>query len=164
MKRRALLVLVGGAIGFALPTFAQQTNTADPQIAQQLEAIGQKSDEAWIKGDATTVASFFTQDAVLVTDQGPIFGREAIEKWHANIFQQVHFSKHLTQADQHSPPVLGPASDTVWWFGAWSSTVQGPTGPPQQGSGYWSALHRRESDAWKICLLTFNVTPPAAAA
>jgi hypothetical protein len=36
MKIRSLLVIVGLAIAFALPTFAQQTNTPDPQLRQQI--------------------------------------------------------------------------------------------------------------------------------
>jgi hypothetical protein len=38
MKIRLLLALTGFAISFAVPTFAQQTNTADPQIAPQFIA------------------------------------------------------------------------------------------------------------------------------
>jgi hypothetical protein len=37
MKIRCLLALVGSAIGFALPTFAQQKDTVDPQIAEAIE-------------------------------------------------------------------------------------------------------------------------------
>jgi uncharacterized protein (TIGR02246 family) len=39
-------------------------------------------------GDAAAVAACFTEDAVLVTDTGPIYGREAIEKYHADQFKQ----------------------------------------------------------------------------
>ena len=38
MKIRFLLALVGLAISFALPTFAQQKETVDPQIIGQLNA------------------------------------------------------------------------------------------------------------------------------
>ena len=36
MKIRSLLVLVGLAISLVLPAFAQQTNTPDPQLHQQI--------------------------------------------------------------------------------------------------------------------------------
>ena len=36
MKIRSLLALVGLALGFALPAFAQQTNGPDPQLHQQI--------------------------------------------------------------------------------------------------------------------------------
>jgi hypothetical protein len=36
MKIRLLLALVGLALGFALPAFAQQTNAPDPQLHRQI--------------------------------------------------------------------------------------------------------------------------------
>ena len=36
MKIRSLLALVGLAISFAFPSFAQQTSTPDPQLRQQI--------------------------------------------------------------------------------------------------------------------------------
>ena len=46
MKIRLLLTLAGLAISFALPAFAQQTNTPDPQVRQQYVALAKKFDEA----------------------------------------------------------------------------------------------------------------------
>jgi uncharacterized protein (TIGR02246 family) len=58
----------------------ERTKTPDPQPRQQLDAKIQKYNEAFNKNDAGAVAAFFTEDAVLVTDKGPIYGLEAIEK------------------------------------------------------------------------------------
>jgi hypothetical protein len=131
-----LLALAGLAIGFAAPAFAQQKDTTDPQIAQQLEMIGRKSDEAFNNKDAAALAALFTQNAVVVTDRGPIYGREAIEKHFADLFQKVHLSNHLTKVDENSPPITGTAGNEVWWFGAWfgawSVTVQSQNDPPRQ--------------------------------
>ena len=52
MKIRFLLALVGLAIDFAVPTFAQQKVTGDPQITEQLKALSKKTDEAFNNGDA----------------------------------------------------------------------------------------------------------------
>ena len=50
---RSLFTLAGSAINFALLAFGQQKDVAvDPQIVQQLHAIGKKSDAAFLKGDA----------------------------------------------------------------------------------------------------------------
>jgi ketosteroid isomerase-like protein len=68
------------AISFALPAFAQQTNSPDPQLRQKLLDVIAKHANAMNKNDAAAVAAFFTEDAVLLTDQGPIYGREASEK------------------------------------------------------------------------------------
>ena len=80
MKIRYLLALVGLAISFALPTFAQQTNTPDPQLRQKLLEMAKNFEEAFNNNDASTLASLFTEDAVLVNDSGPVYGREAINK------------------------------------------------------------------------------------
>ena len=48
MKIRLVVALVGLAIGFALPTFAQQKDTVDRQIAEQIRALAAKYDEVFI--------------------------------------------------------------------------------------------------------------------
>ncbi len=49
MKIRSVLALVGLAISFALPSFAQQTNTPDPELRQALLALAKKFENAWNK-------------------------------------------------------------------------------------------------------------------
>jgi hypothetical protein len=38
-----------------------------------------------------TVAAVFTEDGVLVLQDSPLFGREAIQKFYADLYQKVHF-------------------------------------------------------------------------
>jgi len=90
-----------------LPTFAQQTNTVDPKLREALDAFIKKEDETYLNGDAAALAALYTEDAVLVNDSGPVYGRQAIEKWYADLFKQVHFTAHVIKADQDSPRVLG---------------------------------------------------------
>jgi ketosteroid isomerase-like protein len=81
MKIRFLLGLVGLAISFALPTFAQQKEpTPSDENRQVSAALIKQSEDAWNKNDAAALAAMFTEDAVIVTDSGPVYGREAIEK------------------------------------------------------------------------------------
>jgi len=62
-----------------LPTFAQQNDKiTDPKIIEQLHAIAGKSDEIFKKGDAAVRAALFTEDAVLITERGPVYGRQAM--------------------------------------------------------------------------------------
>ena len=96
MKIPLLLALVGLALSFALPTFAQQTNTPDPQLRQQLLELAKKFEDAWNNNDATALAALFTVDAVLIEESGPVYGREAIEKHYKDQFQNVHFSNNHT--------------------------------------------------------------------
>src|SRR5947209_4298918 len=112
MKRRALLAFVGLAIGFALPTFAQQKDTiTEPQLVEQLNAIGKKTGEAFNQIDAAALASLYTEDAVLVPATGPIYGREAIEKYWAGLFKQFHVINEVDTPDPYSPHRMGAAGD-----------------------------------------------------
>ena len=159
MKIHFLLALAGLAFSFAFPVVAQQT--ADPKTIEQFDEFNKKFDEAFNNNDAAAVAAFFTEDAVQVTPEGPIYGREAIEKQFADLFTQIHVSEHINKTDR-PPHAIGTAGNEVWRNGEWSFTLQGKSGGPIQLKGYWSAINVREGDGWKIRMLTYNVTPAPA--
>src|SRR5262249_22351417 len=81
---RFLLTLAGFAIGFVVPTLAQEQITVDPEVRQQIEAVHMKFVDAQNKGDAAAIAALFTQDAVQLwyglSAGGLASGQEAIEK------------------------------------------------------------------------------------
>ncbi len=137
----------------------QEKEIADPQLSQELDALVKEFDEAKNNNDAVAVAALFTDDAILVTDSGPIYGREAIEKYHTDLFQKVHFSNHLGKADPNSICALDTAGNEVWTNGEWSNTIQGKDFGPIQLKGYWSAIQVREGGAWKDRMQTWNITP-----
>jgi ketosteroid isomerase-like protein len=167
MKIRLVVALLGSAISFALPAFAQQTNTPDPQLREQLDALAKKNEQAYNNGDAAALAALYTEDAIEVTDQGPVYGRKAIEKHFVDLFQKIHFSNYIVKADQYSPHIIGTAGTEAWSNGEWSATIsatiQGETFGPIQLKGYWSAIRAREGDVWKTRVLTWNITPAPAA-
>ena len=140
----------------------EQTSTPDPQLRQQLDAKSKKFDDAVNNNDAAAVAALFTEDAVLVTDRGPIYGREAIEKSYADLFKEWRVSEHIGKRDQYSPHFIGTAGDEAWSNGEWSLTLQGQTGEPIHLNGYWSSVDARENGAWKDRMQTWNITPPPA--
>jgi len=152
MKIRLLFALAGLAISFALPIFAQQTNTPDPQLRQRYIALVKKYDDALNKNDAAAVAALFTEDGVYMTDRGPVIGRPAIEKYHADLFKQFHLSNSLITVDEDSPHMIGTASNELWATGAWSATIQGQNFGPIQIKTYWSVI--REGDDWNIRMLS----------
>jgi ketosteroid isomerase-like protein len=163
MKIRFLLAFVALAISFAVPTFAQQKDTVDPQIIEQLVAIGKKYAEAVNNNDAAAVAALYTEDAVYVADTGPIYGREAIQKHWADAFQKMHFSNLFNKRDTYFPHAIGTDGNVMWGNGEWGTTVQGKDWGPIQVAGYWSNIYRRKGDTWKILMDTSNVTPASAA-
>jgi ketosteroid isomerase-like protein len=164
MKRRLVVPLVGLAISFALPTFAQQSAMVpDQQVIQQLGALGQKIKEAVANNDAAALAACYTWDAIIVTPQGPVYGRDAIENWNADLLERLHPKNHIDKVDPDSLRLIGMAGDVIWANGEWSETIQDPNGGPIEVKGYWSNTYVREGDTWKIRFDTYNITPAPAA-
>jgi ketosteroid isomerase-like protein len=158
VKIRLVVALVGLAISFALPTFAQQTSTPDPQLREKLIAAIKKHTDALDKNVAAAIAANFTEDGVLVTQDGSFFGREAIEKHYADDFsKKIHLSNNTATPDQDCPHIIGTSGNEMWATGQWTATVKGDNWGPVYLKGYWTVI--REGDDWKIRNLTFNVTP-----
>jgi uncharacterized protein (TIGR02246 family) len=149
MKTRLLGALVGLAISFALPTFAQQKETVDPEIRQQLDALAKKFDDASNKADAAALAALFTQDAVEVAPEGLVYGRQALEKKYSEMFQKFHPTDHLNTIER----VYMLGKDTcmiIKW--SWGGL-----------KGYVTTINVHEGDNWLFRIATVNVTPPPAA-
>jgi hypothetical protein len=51
-------------MSIALPTFAQQQSTVDPEVRQGIDAVFMKFGEAVNKRDPDTIAALYTQEAV----------------------------------------------------------------------------------------------------
>jgi ketosteroid isomerase-like protein len=162
MKIRSLLALAGLAFSFAMPAFAQEK--ADPQKRATMVAFERTEMDAWNSNDAHALAATFTEDAVVVANTGPVYGREAIEKYYTELFQKMHFSNYLITPDQYSPHPVGTAGNEDWANGEWSLTVKGPNWGPKEVKGFWSAVHVLEGDVWKNRMVIGNITPAPAAA
>jgi uncharacterized protein (TIGR02246 family) len=161
MKTRLLGALLGLAIIFAVPTFAQQNDVADPQTTQKILALLKAWDEACIKHDPAGIAVCYTHDAVFVTPQGPLFGPEAIQKFYTDVFQQWHPKDSGGTLDGNVFHLIGTAGNEAWATGEWNETGQGKNGEPVTIKGYWSNIYVREGDDWKIRVDTWNMTPAA---
>ncbi len=81
---------------------------------------------------AVALAALFGEDAVFVTQEGPVTGRQAIEKWYADHLQKVHFSNNLVTVDEDSPHIIGAAGNEIWATGGWSATIKGENFGPTQ--------------------------------
>jgi len=137
-------------------------NTRDPQLRQRLLTLIQDFEDAYNNNDAVALAALFRQDAVFVTQEGPINGQEAIEKWYTEHFQGAHFSNTRIMVDQDSlHTLIGAASNAIWATGGWSATIRDQNFGPTQIKGYWSVICGGAD--WKIQMLTTNETPAQAA-
>jgi ketosteroid isomerase-like protein len=158
MRTALLGALVGLAISFALPTYAQQKDVADPQTTQKIVTLCKAIDEATNNIDAAARAAPFTRDAVFVTDRGPITGRQAIQKWFTDLYQWWHPKNHI-EADGIVVHLIGIAGNELWATGEWSETGLGKNGEPIAIKGYWACIFVREGDDWKIRMNAGNITP-----
>ena len=146
MKKHVLLALLELATGFVVPAFAQEKDTVDPQIRQQLEALSKKFDDASNKADAAALAALFTQDAVEVGPDGPVYGREALEKRYSDMFQKWHPTDHLNTIER----VYMLGKDTCMII-KWSWGGQ---------KGYVTTINVHDGDNWLVRIATVNITPP----
>ena len=137
------------------------TDTADPQISGQINALIKKYAEGVNNNDAAAVAALCTEEAVFVTPEGQVYGRQDIEEWLTDAFQRLP-KDFSNPPDQRSPHMIGTTGDAVWSTGNWGEALQGPNGDLIQVNGYWAAIFVREGGDWKLRMLTWNVTPPPA--
>jgi ketosteroid isomerase-like protein len=140
MKTHVLLALVGLAIGFVLPTFAQ--DTVDPKTAQQIRALTAKFNEAFNKHDPAAVAALYTEDAVWQTYHGTYYGRQRIEKVYADwCFKRWNKHNWVTTISR-----VIPVGNKVRATGPWRCDLGG--GGADNGLCSWVLVH--EGDTWKI--------------
>ena len=132
--------------------------TVDPQIIEQLELISRKFEKAINNNDAAAVGELFAENGVFVTDGGPFYGPEAIEKFFVDVFKEWRFSNHLIKTAPNSHRIIVTA-ENIAFNGEWSQTLQGQSGGPLERKGYWGAIDTRQGNDWNILMLTVNVTP-----
>jgi uncharacterized protein (TIGR02246 family) len=133
-----LVALAGLEISIAVPILAQEQNTVDPEVRQQIEALSATFDEAYNKHDAAAAADLFTLNAIRVLDWtggGTINGREAIEKDFAANFAS-------------SPHDISGKLVRVYAIGDEMSAVSEWRAAPWKG--YSLKIYVRDADTWKI--------------
>ena len=101
---------------------------------------------------------FFTRDGVFVTLEGPIIGRQAIQKWLTDLYQWWHAKNSIHKVEGNVVHSIGTAGNELWATGEWSETGQGKTGEPIPIKGYWFFIFVREADDWKVRVSGGNVT------
>jgi hypothetical protein len=140
MKLSLLSVLARLAIGFAVPAFAQEQNTVDPEVRQQIEALIAKQDEAFNKNDAAGCTAEYTQDAIEVwsweTAGGAAISQQAIEI-RAALRLRLSPAKRVRELVQ-----VYPVGDHICAI----SEFDHPSGK----RGHCVAIYVRELDEWKV--------------
>jgi uncharacterized protein (TIGR02246 family) len=168
MKRRVAISLLGLAISFALPTMAQQANTSpapaatataqqqdtvDPKIIEQLQEEDKNFEEAYNKHDAAAIAALFTDDAVLVTPHGTFTGRAAIEKKYEKEDFEAYNGSDMVSTTERITPVGNELHLTRRFRANYQSY-----GSFIRIEGNASPVFVLEGDVWKIRSETVEVT------
>jgi uncharacterized protein (TIGR02246 family) len=143
MKIRSLLALVGLAISVAAPALAQEQNTVDPKVRQQIEAVLKQHEEAYNEYDASAFADGFTQYAVEVSAGGTAWGRKEIEERYVAELAS-HPGKQSFKLMQVCP--IGDAICAISEFFHYNT----------QTKGHYAAIYVREGDTWKIRMAYAN--------
>ena len=149
MKLRLLPAIAGLASCLLLPSIAEEQNTIDPAVRQQIEAAVLKYQEACNNYDAAATAALFTLDAVEVVgsemaDAGSLAsGREAIEKRYA-----AHFAS--------SPSKSSLKLVQVYAIGSEVCAISERSHGFRVGKGYLATIYVREADDWKIRMAYAN--------
>jgi ketosteroid isomerase-like protein len=141
-EMRVLLTLAVLTISPVVSAVAQEQNTVDPEVRQQIEAALTKFDEAFSKNDATATAALYTQDAAEVVSEwsegGLAFGQQAIEKRHA-----ANFASNPGKLS-HKLLQVHAIGNEICAISEWSM-------PPikTKGSHHEVTIYVREADDWR---------------
>ena len=153
MKIRVVVALVGLAISFAPPVFAQQKDTQDPETAQQVRALASNYDAAFNRRDAATVAGLYTEDAVFNIPEGKFQGRQAIEGLYAkHYFGEAHSKNVVTGVNQAIE-----AGNEVRATGTWSDSFEDPSTGTIHADGTYSWVLVHDVDTWRIRESTYDM-------
>jgi uncharacterized protein (TIGR02246 family) len=145
MKSVLAVALTGLAISFTAPVFAQQKDSIDPIIDQQIRRLVAKYDEEYNKQDWTAVAALFTEHGISMTaHDGTFHGRQAIEKQYAKTFQIWHPNNIFKTVDR----VLVVRNEARL-FGRRSVTFKDDA-YTRHVEGHFLWVLVREGDTWKI--------------
>jgi ketosteroid isomerase-like protein len=144
MKTRLLLAVAGLAIGFALPTFAQEQKPVDSEVRQQIEAVIMKFNEAYNKHDAAALVALYTQDAIEVwpweEKGGAAFGCQAIEqRWAAELASD--------------PPSGGFKVVQIYAVGNDVCAIEEWNPSTSWRRGHRVTIYVRDADTWKIRII-----------
>ena len=146
MKRSFILTLAALAVGVAVPALAQEQNTVDPQVREQIEAVTKRMEEAYNKHDAAAYAAFCTQDAIDVWSMfsdGAAVGLPAIVKRY-----EAEFASY--------PALQSLKVVQVYPIGNEICAVVEYLHQHMYGKGHAVLVYVHDADDWKIRLWYIN--------
>jgi uncharacterized protein (TIGR02246 family) len=150
-------VLILSVLLLLVSACAQKVN--DPADVQAIKDISAAWDKAWTAGNAETLASFYTADAIVMDPNKPAsVGKDAFRASCEKYFDQF--------SDENSGVVedVRVSGDlAVAWGTQETKTTPKAGGPFIQGKSKWiDVLQRQRDGSWKIIWDIYNSDLPAA--
>lgn len=134
----------------ALPACTPQSDTPDTGAAMadtapaELQSASDDAIAAWNGEDASAVAAFYADDAVVTEADSTYEGRDAIQnRWAANGLPVV---SDLNATDRS----FSGSGDTMTETARYSLTLTLPDSAPRNIAGNYESTWRRGADGWKI--------------
>jgi ketosteroid isomerase-like protein len=124
----------------------QNKYTADEKTTLEIHEFVREYEKRFNENNPLAVAALCTEDAVQIGPEGPVRGRQAIEKKYADLFDQWHPRDIVCTVDQVS--AIGNVS---WNSGGWSCILEGKDAPLPI-KGYRLDVLVREGNIWKECI------------
>jgi uncharacterized protein (TIGR02246 family) len=141
MKMRLLLALASLAISPVVSAVAEEQNTVDPEVRQQIEAVVAKFEDAYNKNDAAAIATLYTADAAEVFQKeeagGSVSSREAIQQRYTAQFAS-------------NPSKLSLKLVQVYAIGDDVCAISEFSPRFRSGKGHRALIFVHEGDDWKI--------------
>ena len=154
MSLRASLFIVLIVASVCLTATAQTESSAGKQaemtlIAQQIEAINRKMEEALKRNDMLAVARFYADDATMFYSRGQkVHGREAIDRYWTGIKEPKDWKLQVVE--------IGGDRDTVYQVGK-STFTSGPAGKQGTYVCDFVLIWKRQPDGtYKIHIDIYN--------
>ena len=148
--RRTFLAAV--LVGLTTLIVAPETVLAD-DTRQAAQAVVDAYNRATKNKDSAALGTLYADDAFLVTPEGVVSGRIAIEKFSEEGFKVFDEEAKLDRAEMLGKGVRVRS-------GTWAGVFRGQKGPVPL-KGHWSTTDVFEGGKWKIRMETFNTTPPS---
>lgn len=155
MKAFLMTALVSTSVAMSMPAAAQQTEVTDAAMLTQLDEHNKKWAAAFNSNDAAAIAALYTEDGVEITNQGPIYGREALQKHYETLLKTFKFSEHAGK--RHRSYMIDVDANVVLSHGEYTFTASDNKGNSMPLTGYWSSVSVLEDGVWRDKMQTWNV-------
>ena len=147
--RRSLAILPALAVGFAMPTFAQDSATAAKKACENFNTLEDTGDAAKL------VNNFYTEEAVFIGPMpasGILIGRQAIQKNYTEAHKTFKAFSHKCE----NATALNESTALV--SGTWFGTPKDPNGSPIKGT--FGMTFVKEGGKWLAAMNSWNIDLP----